>query len=97
MWRPGGKQLFYASLGGQLTSVGVSSKGSTLQLESPEPLFRAFESGSILFGGPLRLGMGTMPFDISRDGQRFLIATSGNAEPTPITVVVNWDAELKKK
>ena len=97
VWRSDGKQLFYASLGGQLESVGVSSKGSTLQLESPERLFRAFESGSILFGGPLGLGIGTLPFDISRDGQRFLIASSGNAGPMPITVVVNWDAELRKK
>ena len=95
VWRPDGKQLFYASLGGQLTSVGVISKGSTLQLESPEPLFRP--SGGMLFGGWLGLGTGTLPFDISRDGQRFLIATSGNAEPSPITVVVNWDAEVKKK
>jgi hypothetical protein len=76
--------------------VGVSSKGSTLQLESPELLFRAFESGPALFAGMGGLAIGAQPFDISRGGQRFLIA-SGNAQPTPITVVVNWDAELKKK
>jgi len=98
VWRPDGKELFYAALSGQLVSVGVSSKGSTLQLESPKPLFQAFQSGPILLalaGGAL--GLGTQPFDISRDGQRFLIATTPNAELTPITVVVNWDAELKKK
>jgi serine/threonine protein kinase len=98
MWRPDGKQLFYASLGGQLTSVGVSSKGSTLQLESPKPLFQAFQSSAVLrvfATGPF--GLGTQPFDISRDGQRFLIVTAANPEPTPITVVVNWDAELRKK
>ena len=65
------------------------------QLESPELLFRV-ESGPMLFAGPGGLAIGAQPFDISRDGQRFLIATTGN-EPTPITVVVNWDAELKKK
>ena len=98
MCRPDGKQLFYASLGGQLTSVGVSSKGSTLQLESPKPLFQAFQSSAVLrvfATGPF--GLGTQPFDISRDGQRFLIVTAANPEPTPITVVVNWDAELRKK
>jgi hypothetical protein len=97
VWRLDGKQLFYATLGGQLASVGVSGKGSTLQLGSQELLFRAFESGPMLFGGPGGLAIGAQPFDISRDGQRFLIATTGNAQPTPITVVVNWDAELKKK
>ena len=90
------KQLFYATLGGQLASVGVSSKVSTLQLESPEMLFRAFDP-CCSFARPGGLAIGAQPFDISRDGQRFLIATTGNAEPTPITVVVNWDAELKKK
>jgi hypothetical protein len=33
----------------------------------------------------------------TRDGQRFLINTqSGEAAPTPITVVLNWTAGLKK-
>jgi len=33
----------------------------------------------------------------SRDGQRFLVNTqSGDASPSPITVVVNWAAGLKK-
>jgi hypothetical protein len=33
----------------------------------------------------------------SRDGQRFLINTENNAlRPTPITVVLNWTAALKK-
>jgi len=33
----------------------------------------------------------------SRDGQRFLVNTqSGDPSPTPITVVLNWTAGLKK-
>jgi hypothetical protein len=33
----------------------------------------------------------------SRDGRRFLVNTqSRDAAPTPITVVLNWDAALKK-
>ena len=97
-WRPDGKQLFYLSPSGQLTAVGVSSKGSTLQLESPKPLFQAFQSSAMpLAFAPGPSGLGTQPFDISRDGQRFLMVSSGDTEPTPITVVENWDAELKKK
>ena len=33
----------------------------------------------------------------SRDGQRFLVNTQNlDASPSPITVVLNWQAELKK-
>jgi hypothetical protein len=33
----------------------------------------------------------------SRDGQRFLVNTeSGDSSPSPITVVLNWTAGLKK-
>ena len=33
----------------------------------------------------------------SRDGQRFLVNTqSGDASPSPITVVLNWTAGLNK-
>ena len=33
----------------------------------------------------------------SRDGKRFLVNTqSGDPSPTPITVVLNWTARLKK-
>jgi Tol biopolymer transport system component len=98
VWRSDGKELFYVAQSGQLVSVGVSSKDSTLQLESPKPLFQAFQSGPIMWAmAGATIGLATQEFDISRDGQRFLIATTGNAEPTPITVVVNWDAELTKK
>jgi len=34
----------------------------------------------------------------SRDGQRFLVNTQiGEAQPTPITVVLNWSATVNEK
>jgi hypothetical protein len=36
-------------------------------------------------------------YDVSADGQRFLInARVENVTPTPITIVVNWTAGLKQ-
>jgi hypothetical protein len=35
------------------------------------------------------------PFDVTGDGQRFLI--NRWQPPTSITLIENWDAELKKK
>ena len=37
------------------------------------------------------------PFDTSPNGQRFLINTLVQPSFEPITLVTNWDAELKKK
>jgi len=37
------------------------------------------------------------PYDVSADGQRFLIAASSSAVDAPITVVLNWWAGLKGK
>jgi hypothetical protein len=37
------------------------------------------------------------PFDVSRDGQRFLIYRASSAVgPPPLTVVTDWRAQLKK-
>jgi len=36
-------------------------------------------------------------FDVSRDGQRFLLGTLiGDAKAPPPTVIINWTAALKK-
>ena len=37
-------------------------------------------------------------YDVTADGQRFLIETTPGAEiSTPLTLVVNWPGEVKKK
>jgi hypothetical protein len=34
---------------------------------------------------------------VSADGQRFLLACAMGHSSTPLTLVLNWDEELKKK
>jgi hypothetical protein len=63
----------------------VSTAGEEFQVEEARALF------SIAFTSPL----GT-PFQPAKDGQRFLIATYPEATPTPLVMVSNWTAELKK-
>jgi hypothetical protein len=37
-------------------------------------------------------------YDVTKDGQRFLINTQvKNVDTHPMTVILNWDAEMKKK
>ena len=38
------------------------------------------------------------PFDVTADGRRFLVAEPNSPAGTvPLTLVTNWDAELKKR
>jgi hypothetical protein len=37
-------------------------------------------------------------YDVSKDGQQFLINTHiKNPETQPMSIILNWDADLKKK
>jgi serine/threonine protein kinase len=90
-WRPDGKELFYFAPDSTLMAVSVDTKGGTFEPGVPKPLFRA----------PILGGLGGAPgvawrWAVSRDGQRFLINTSGEeASGEPVTVVMNWQSALK--
>jgi hypothetical protein len=55
----------------------------------------------VLFEGPYEPVPARLPnFDVSPDGQRFLMlkpADTGESGPTQINVVVNWFEELKRR
>jgi hypothetical protein len=40
----------------------------------------------------------SFPYDVTPDGQRFLVALQpeGRSDNPPLTVLMNWDAGLKK-
>ncbi|HEV2201370.1 MAG TPA: protein kinase [Bryobacteraceae bacterium] len=84
VWSRDGKELYFVSPDGKMMAAEVKS-GSKFEAGVPKPLF------------DVRLPGGPNPwFDVGKDG-RFLIPIQ--AEQTanaPMTVVVNWQAELKK-
>jgi len=85
-WRRDGQEIFYLDPGGELMAAKVKQNGSALAIDAAHPLFQAHMEGSL------------HNYDASADGQRFLIVTSTPQKlPSPITVVVNWDAGLKKQ
>jgi serine/threonine protein kinase len=86
-WRADGKELFFMSPDLKLSVVSIEANGQELRLGSPRMLF-----------APHGIANRLSPYDVQGDGQRFLV--SGSAEPISqarVTLVVNWDAELKKK
>ena len=88
-WRSDGKELFYIASDRSLMAVAISG-GASLDVGRPEPLFQT----SVPLTGIADDRNYYVP---TQDGQRFVINSLANAENTqPITLVLNWAAELKK-
>jgi eukaryotic-like serine/threonine-protein kinase len=88
VWNPNGRELFYRS-GDKMMAVEIST----------QPAFAASKP-RMLFEGRYEPTPVTFPnYDVSRDGQRFLmLKPTGQAEaaPTQINLVLNWTEELKR-
>ncbi len=85
VWRRDGKELFYLSLDHKLMAMAVKL-GSTFESETPAALFDAR-----IRNDPDR------HYDVSADGQRFLLDTPlGEETAPPITLVQNWTALLRQ-
>jgi hypothetical protein len=74
--------LFYQAADNKLIAVEVNGKGSSFEVGRVKPLFEARRSGARYF------------YDVSPDGQRFLINTlPEQTSSTLITVVLNWNTK----
>ena len=88
-WRQDGKELYYMDLDGKLMAVKVTG-GSVFQASVPRVLFQTRP------GGPSTTGLHS--WAPSPDGKRFLFLapeTQGE-DGAAFTVVLNWQAGLKK-
>jgi len=82
-WRHDAKELFYLSPDNKVMAIAVNAGGSS------------FGTAAItaLFGTPIyRTLYGA--YDVTADGQRFIIPYEPGQSNTVITLVENWDAEL---
>jgi eukaryotic-like serine/threonine-protein kinase len=90
-WRGDGKELFYISSDGKVMSVPVTT-GVNFDAGASAVLFQATP------GQPVAL-YDLFVYDVTRDGQRFLIITPVKQAETqtgtqPMSVVLNWTAKL---
>ena len=88
-WRRDGKELFFLSPDAKMMAVAVKA-GSTFEAESPVMLFQAHPRQFIS-------AMELVSYDVSADGQRFLINTKVD-EPNaaPLSVILHWTSEMEK-
>ena len=86
VWNPKGRELFYRS-GQKMMAVDYT--------EQPE-----FSAGKpkMLFEGPYVPSPRSLAdYDVTPDGQRFLMLKNAEQKPGEISVVLNWTEELKQK
>jgi eukaryotic-like serine/threonine-protein kinase len=91
MWSPDGRELFYYDVGFKtLTKVDISA-GETVSLGTPRTLFEF---------SALATAANRVSYDITPDGQRFLILKSAPARPAPTVTELhlerNWFDRLKR-
>jgi eukaryotic-like serine/threonine-protein kinase len=87
-WRSDGSELFYLSNDAKIMAVPVKT-GTNFDAGTPIVLFQAnpremFATSEIY------------SYDVSKDGQRFLINTQLKTAITPMSVVLNWATKLEK-
>ncbi|MGO9368055.1 MAG: protein kinase domain-containing protein [Terriglobales bacterium] len=83
VWNRNGKEIVYMDDHSRMASVEVTAHGDSLELGKPKILF------------PTQ-SVGASQFEISPDGQRFLMIQAPVQDSSNLTLVVNWLQELKK-
>jgi hypothetical protein len=82
-WRKDGRELFYVVGDGKSTVLPITLGETTFELGEPQSLFTA------------PVGTFRRNYEVSSDGQRFLISTPASPGGAAITIVLNWQKMLE--
>jgi eukaryotic-like serine/threonine-protein kinase len=89
-WRQDGKELFYLSAEGKMMAVAVTP-GSAFKAGSPVRLFQTTHRRQPISA------QDRFSYDVSGDGQRFLINTKlDEANVAPLSIHLNWASDMEK-
>ncbi len=83
-WRGDGKELFYTDPDNKIMAVDIAARGDSLEIGTPHALWQP------------RLIATSPPYAATADGKRFLADEQPLQNTSHLTVVFNWDADLKK-
>jgi Tol biopolymer transport system component len=89
-WRRDGSELFYLGLDGTLMAVPITRTARSIEFRAPVSLFKFFSSQR---GSPTQKPQ----YDVSADGQRFIISAVTRRNDPSIQIVLNWPALLEKR
>ncbi len=84
-WRGDGKELLYLTTGGAIASVSVRDSGAALELGAPTTLVPVDKLRAVILGSDYD------DWDVTPDGQRFLVKQPAVADDNPrIHVLLDW-------
>ena len=86
VWSKDGKRLYFLDASQRLTEVDIKADNDAVQVSASKTLFLTSVMSS-------QNGAG---YDVTREGNRFLLLNWIFDTPAPLTLVMNWDVELKK-
>ena len=87
-WRGDGKELYYFSHDNKMMAADVTVKDGVLGVSHVHPLFEV----------PSIVQLPVSDYDAFSDGKKFVINVPFETQnQTPLTLVVNWEAKVKKK
>jgi Tol biopolymer transport system component len=87
-WRNDGKEFYYLAPDGKIMAAPVTT-GAKFDAGTPVALFQANPREMVATSEQ-------SSYDVSKDGQKFLINTQLKTAMTPLSVVTNWGAKLGK-
>ena len=87
LWSPDGRELFYRDLDAEKLVVVDVETGAEFAASTPRVLFDYCYFGDAAYG---------RTYDITPDGQRFVMVKEMNPPPRRIAVILNWFEELKR-
>ena len=87
-WRHDGRELFYLAPDGTLMVAEVDGTGSGFDVKAVRPLFKVSAT-------PLTINQG-FPYDVSSDGQRFVVNTAAPQPSPPVVLVSNWRGLVRR-
>ncbi len=93
-WKGDGKELYYRAPDGKVMAVEITADTGSLVAGTPKPLFQVppdLSMRSTIFSGFLT------SWDVTKDGNRFLLATpASESSLAPFNVILNWTSLPKK-
>jgi Tol biopolymer transport system component len=88
-WKRDGKELFYLSAEGKMMAVPLKT-GDSFEAGPAVALFQTHTRQPVSLWD-------AFSYDVSADGQRFLINTKvDDPNPAPLSIVLNWASEMEK-
>jgi len=85
-WRDDGRELYYLTPTAKLMVAAVDPTGAGFVIGELEEQFET-----------PRMPVQNFTYDVTSDGERFLMNTVGDSAFEPITLVVNWTTELEDR